>query len=504
MHIAGREYTVVRPKIGDPRFHLAAVIVSLQVLGQTVLDFDISIAQILVALSTALLIGFTIGVARDRVIAWPASAVLAGNGVAFVLRVPGTSHGDWWSLRGWWIFAGAVVLSLASKYAITWGGRHIFNPSNFGLVATFLVLGSDRADPLPFWWGPIGPATMAALIVIGVGGVAILWRLRIAAIAVSFWTAFAVLMALVASNDHCMAAPWHLGPVCGRDYWWVIVTSPEVLVFLFFMITDPKTSPAGRVTRIIYGASIGVIAAVLAAPQSTEFATKVAILTALTLVCALRPFIEPRLPANGDDEDKLWVFLRARGAHYAKWVVPLLTGIVALLIVASPTVAENEAVLDEFELPARPTFDDGDIDVPAVRVNPTDRVAAAFDDERLQRIGRDVVEDLAILTLAQRERDETLLATAFAESELDERLEAFRNHGDRVDVFEVASLDVSAARRFGQGAPAVMVTLRGTVTSTDGEESWTAALHETYEVKLGDGTYLLTTDDLPPGFVEPE
>ena len=32
--------------------------------------------------------------------------MLTGNGVAFVLRVPGTVHGDWWSLRGWWIFVG--------------------------------------------------------------------------------------------------------------------------------------------------------------------------------------------------------------------------------------------------------------------------------------------------------------------------------------------------------------------------------------------------------------
>ena len=46
---------------------------------------------------------------------WPASAMLTGNGVAFVLRVPGTAHGDWWSMRGWWIFAGTAAVSLLSK-----------------------------------------------------------------------------------------------------------------------------------------------------------------------------------------------------------------------------------------------------------------------------------------------------------------------------------------------------------------------------------------------------
>jgi len=38
--------------------------------------------------------------------------MLTGNGVAFVLRVPATRHGDWWSTQGWWIFAGTAAVSL--------------------------------------------------------------------------------------------------------------------------------------------------------------------------------------------------------------------------------------------------------------------------------------------------------------------------------------------------------------------------------------------------------
>ena len=80
-----------------------------------------------------------------HVIMWPASAMLTGNGVAFILRVPGTPHGDWWSLRG------VVDLrrrprrsSLLSKYVIKWRGEHVFNPSNIGLVA---LLPDPRARP---------------------------------------------------------------------------------------------------------------------------------------------------------------------------------------------------------------------------------------------------------------------------------------------------------------------------------------------------------------------
>ena len=42
-----------------------------------------------------------------------------------------------------------------------------------------------------------------------------------------------------------MTARWHLGPITGFEFWRVLVFSPEVLIFLFFMITDPKTTPAG-------------------------------------------------------------------------------------------------------------------------------------------------------------------------------------------------------------------------------------------------------------------
>ena len=85
---------------------------------------------------------------------WPASALLTGNGVAFILRVPGTEHGNWWSTRGWWIFAGTAAVALLSKYVLRVRGRHVFNPANIGLVLCFLVLGASRAEPLDFWWGP--------------------------------------------------------------------------------------------------------------------------------------------------------------------------------------------------------------------------------------------------------------------------------------------------------------------------------------------------------------
>src|SRR4051795_2457252 len=139
--IRGTDYPVLLPKLRDPRLHLAATIISLQVIGQIGFHFRLSIAQILVSLVTCAALEVSIAFRTQRVLLWPASALLTGNGVAFVLRVPGTVHGDWWSMRGWPIFAGTAAVALLSKYVIKWHGNHIFNPSNFGLVLCFLLLG---------------------------------------------------------------------------------------------------------------------------------------------------------------------------------------------------------------------------------------------------------------------------------------------------------------------------------------------------------------------------
>ena len=290
--IRGTPYPVLLPTLRDPRLHLAAVIVSLQVLGQVAFGFSLSIAQILVSLLTCAVLEFAIAFRRQRVIMWPASALLTGNGVAFVLRVPGTQHGDWWSLRGAWIFAATAAVALLSKYLIRFRGRHVFNPSNIGLVVCFLALGKNRADPLDFWWAPMSTWMALALVIIVIGGLAdplaaspardrrrLLGRLRRRNRG-------------AALTGHAMTARWHLGEITGGYFWRILVLSPEVLVFLFFMITDPKTIPDGTGQRRVYAVGVGLLAALLIAPQRTEFASKVALLGALAIVCAARPLLE--------------------------------------------------------------------------------------------------------------------------------------------------------------------------------------------------------------------
>ena len=191
--------------------------------------------------------------------------------------------------RGWWLFAGTSAVALLSKYAIC-SAEHVFNPSNIGLVLCFLLFGPELADPLDLWWGPLTWWLVLALVVIVAGGLAILrgctsFRSRSAT-----GSTFAAGIGVLAASGHVMYARWHVGPITGLEFWRVLVSSPEVLVFLFFMITDPRTIPA-RAAVGFYAVGVALLAVLLIAPQTTEFWTKVALLGALAIVCAARPLL---------------------------------------------------------------------------------------------------------------------------------------------------------------------------------------------------------------------
>jgi Na+-transporting NADH:ubiquinone oxidoreductase subunit NqrB len=336
-----RVYPVVLPSARDPRLHLAMVIVSIHVLGQVALGFRVSVPQILAAILTCAVIEVVWVLRSSRQLVWPASAMLTGSGVALILRLVGMERGDHWSWRGWYLFALVAAVSLISKYLIRHRGAHAFNPSNFGLVLVFLVLGSNVVEPLDFWWAPLNPSMVTAYLIILTGGVLVTARLHLLAMATTFWVALAGAVAVLAASGHCITVAWAVQPVCGPDFWRVIVTSPEVLIFLFFMITDPKTIPARPAARIGFALCLAVLCTLLMAPQPTEFGAKVGLLVGLALLTPLRslfdrarllPAPDPARPGGlaqvmANSTEPLRLF--ASGAALGSLLVLLPVGIVA-------------------------------------------------------------------------------------------------------------------------------------------------------------------------------
>src|SRR5260370_16046565 len=105
------------------------------------------------------------------------------------------------------------------------------------------------------------------------GGLLIAWELKLIGLVLGFMVGFAVFTAIAIAPvpDHCMVASWHVTPLCGRDLWQILVTSPEILIFALFMVPDPRTVPDGPLARVVFGVIVAVVAEPLLRPTALEF-----------------------------------------------------------------------------------------------------------------------------------------------------------------------------------------------------------------------------------------
>ncbi len=491
VRIGHHRYPLLLPRLSDPRLHVASTLLSVQVLGQVSLGFELSIAQILISLGTAALIEVALTFSQQRVVAWPASALLSGNGVALILRVPGTEHGDWWSLRGAHIFAACAALSVLSKHVIRAGGRPLFNPSNLGLVATFLILGSGHADPQDLWWGPPSWGLALTFVAVVTGGVLITRRIGLLTVSAVFLAVFGAMMTLLAASGHCMSARWSLGPVCGRSYWSTMVISPEILIFLFFMITDPRTVPRGRAGRQFFAVAVGLTCALLVAFQTTEYATKVALLTGLVAVCAARPLIE-RVVGVDDTYPSLarWWATRSAVATRGGLAGAAFVLTPALVLGASTLAgAPKDATITVVDHADRPEVRLGSDQRPEVSISADSPFLDAFQPAEAEAAAIEAIEALLLSDQALVDGDAGLLDAVAAgrwRAQLLERLGTTSAAAPPSRTFDTAELTTYRSPTDFQSVPRLAVEFHGTL---DGGP-WQA----TYEIAASAAGYVITDE----------
>jgi enediyne biosynthesis protein E5 len=165
----------------------------------------------------AVAIGAELVLARLTYGAWPhpASAYITGISVGILIRSPFL-----------WPYILCSFISILNKYVLRLNGRHLWNPSNFG-VAAVLFLAPETTALLSIQWGNV----IAPMVVIWVLGSVIVWRvgrLHISATYVAAFFAFSVVRSAVTGT------PW-LASVAP-------ITGPMYQLFIFFMVTDPKTT----------------------------------------------------------------------------------------------------------------------------------------------------------------------------------------------------------------------------------------------------------------------
>jgi hypothetical protein len=473
VRVGDRSLPVVLPSRKDARLHTAGVIISIHVIGISALGFEVSVPQIVTAIATAGLIDVAMTLRSSGKLVWPASGMLTGSGVALILRLVGMQSGDYWSWKGWYWFALVAGVSILTKYLIRFRGNHLFNPSNLGLVAAFLILGSGLVEPLDFWWAPLGLWMILAYAVILLGGILITRRLYLLEMAVAFWAVLAAGLAVLSWSGHCMIATWSPTPVCGARFWTALVTSPEILIFLFFMITDPKTIPTSGGARIAFALTLGAFATLMIAPHTVEYGAKVALLGSLVVWSPLRWLFDRLLPTRdmvgsgiGELIDRLSGTPRRLFAH------GMVGGVALVLIASGIVVAGGPARGTSLPVGAPSVEFRADIDptaLPEVVVEDSvHRIDINIDEEYVDLLRLTLAENLAIEGEALRVANGSLLGVSSGGERLGEmqaRMDTAIATGDRwVDEYQFDALTLRLHEApAGQSSAGLVFDASGTV-----------------------------------------
>jgi enediyne biosynthesis protein E5 len=215
----------------DPRYFQIAALSGLLAYGLARLDFEIHALQAGLTLAAVIAMQW----ACSRLARLPRadcrSALISGLSLCLLLRT---------NLPA--LAVAAAVVAIGGKFLLRWRGKHLFNPTNLGLVA--VMLASDgRVWVSPGQWGSVA---FFGFLIVCLGGLVVMRAAR-----------SDVTVAFLAS---------YLGLVIGRALWLGDplaiplhrLQNGALLIFAFFMVSDPKTTPDSRAGRIAFASLVAL------------------------------------------------------------------------------------------------------------------------------------------------------------------------------------------------------------------------------------------------------
>jgi Na+-transporting NADH:ubiquinone oxidoreductase subunit NqrB len=249
----------------DARHFQVATLASLVVIHTVGFDLGASALQaavtIATALATQLLCARLAGAAFD----WR-SPLITGCSLTLLMRAHSP---DLW--------AAAAVLGIVSKYVLRIRGKHVFNPATFAIVA-LLLLAPDNVWVSPGQWGN---AMWLSLLLVCCAGL-VLQRAERADTALAFLGCYAGLL---------LWRAWSLGDPLAIPL--NQLQSGALLLFSFFMITDPRSTPDRRLARIVFAAAVAGLGYWL----QFRWQLRPALFFSLAALSPLSPLLDWLLPA---------------------------------------------------------------------------------------------------------------------------------------------------------------------------------------------------------------
>ena len=251
-------------EVADARHWQVLSLSLLLTFGMLLLGFDQrpeAIAIILAtALATQLVLSRAVGLPRFD----PLSPLITALSLCLLLR--GSND---------LVLAGAAAAAIGSKFLIRISGKHVFNPANFAIVLAIALTGQAWISPAQW-----GSRTWSVFLFVSLAGL-VLTKAKRADLALAFLAAYVSLL---------LARAFYLGDPLAIPI--KQMQSGALLLFAFFMITDPKTTPDRRSHRMLFAVLVAALAFtfqfVLYRPEGLMYA--------LFLVSPLTPLLDRLTP----------------------------------------------------------------------------------------------------------------------------------------------------------------------------------------------------------------
>lgn len=213
----------------DPRLYQIATLAGLLAYGVVGLDLEVQTLNAAAILATVLATQWAAaqltGLARFD----PRSALISGLSLCLLLRTNDVA-----------LAVVAAGVAIASKFVLRVGGKHVFNPTNFALVAMPLT-GQVWVSP-----GQWGSGIVFAFLLASAGGLVVNRAAR-ADVTLAFLACHAALLtARSLWLGEPLAIPLHR------------LENGALVLFAFFMISDPRTTPDSRAGRIAFAALVAL------------------------------------------------------------------------------------------------------------------------------------------------------------------------------------------------------------------------------------------------------
>ena len=218
-------FTQIRASIpADPRHYQIAVLASLLIYGVFGLDFEIGPGRATAILAVALSTQYVCTRLCDLPRFDPRSALISGLSLCLLVRTNSAA-----------LALAAAIIAVSSKFLIQFNRKHLFNPTNIAIVSLMALTGQVWVSP-----GQWGNVAFFAFLMACLGGLVVNRASR--------------------SDVTYAFMAFYMGLVFGRSIWLgeplMIplhrLQNGALLLFTFFMISDPRTTPNSRAGRITF------------------------------------------------------------------------------------------------------------------------------------------------------------------------------------------------------------------------------------------------------------